>query len=326
MTVFTKTNNKFAHVQKKQYLCAEFAIMKHRIRIIILILSGFITGSALAQNYEREVKLPRLMWTERPNRQTGLFTTRNYFVAPGVSINASAMYYYGDVDNIGAPLNGGINAKNFSAALSLYYQHPISNHCNLRIGMTGGFLNANNKEKFDALQPDSAKRTDYRKFQSIIVQPFVGVQYYPFSQAGFYLYGGVGVTASFITNYEFIHYTTHEVLKGNTFGILPMVQLGIGYSWLLSTSWTLSAEMMLQQGLCDEYYFNLDAYPLAASQSSNGECYGTGGLWYMGADKKYHFKWADGWFQVGITLTYQWRNCETCRTINNYAGIKKRRH
>ena len=302
--------------------------MNRRTYGIWLIVCGLCLVPAFlhAQRYEREVKTPRLMWTERPNRQSGLFTTRNSFVAPGVSLSAGALYYYGDVDNVGLPFNGGFNAKNLGAGFSLSYQHPISRHCNLRVGLMGGMLGADNTAKFQALQPDSAKRTDYRKFKSVIVQPFVGVQYYPISDAGFFLYGGVGFSASIITSYDFVDYRTQEHIKGSTFGLLPMVQAGLGYSWLLSTSWTLSAEIMVQQGLCDEFYFNLDAYPLAASQSSSGESYGTGGLWYMGNDRLQHFKWADGWFQVGITLTYQWRNCETCRTINNYAGIKKRRH
>ncbi len=300
--------------------------MNRRTYGIWLIICGLylVPPFLHAQRYEREVKNPRLMWTKRPNRHSGLFTTRNSFVAPGVSFSAGALYYYGDVDNIGLPFNGGFNAKNIGAGFSLAYQHPISTHCNLRVGLMGGMLGGDNTAKLQAL-PDTLKRTDYRKFQSVLVQPYVGVQYYPFSQAGFYLYGGVGFTASIITSYDFKKEGTDEHLKGSTFGLLPMVQLGLGYSWLLSTSWTLSAEIMVQQGLCDEYYFNLDAYPLAASQSSSGECYGTGGLWYKGGDKKLHHKWADGWFQVGITFTYQWRNCETCRTINNYEGIKPRR-
>ncbi len=299
--------------------------MRHRL-FIIFILCGLALSplSVHAQRYEKEVKNPRIMWTRQPNSGSGLYTTRNYFVAPGVSFSAGALYYYGDVDNIGLPFNGGFNVKNLGGGFSFSYQHPISRHCNLRVGLMGGLLGGDNTAKLQAL-PDTLRRDDYRKFQSVLVQPYVGVQYYPFSQAGFYLYGGVGFTASIITSYDFKIQDSEQHLKGSTYGLLPMVQLGLGYSWLLSTSWSMSAEIMVQQGLCDEYYWNLDAYPLAASQSSSGQNYGTGGTSYKGSDGKLHHKWSDGWFQVGITVTYQWRNCETCRTINNYAGIKPRK-
>lgn len=301
--------------------------MRHRL-FIIFILCGLALSplSVRAQRYEKEVKNPRIMWTKQPNSGSGLYTTRNYFVAPGVSLSGFANYYYGDVDNVGVPFNGGFNVKNLKGGAALSYQHPISNHCNLRVGILGGMLGGDNTKTLNALRPDSSglKRDDYKKFQSIVIQPSVGVQYYPFSQIGFYLYGGIGVSASIITSFDFIRYNdkgpSTEHVKGSTFGILPMVQLGLGYSWMLSTSWSLSAEIMVQQGLCDEYYANLDAYPLAASQSSDGAVYGTGGL-----KRKGGHKWSDGWFQVGITVTYQWRNCETCRTINNYAGIKPRK-
>ena len=296
--------------------------MKLRSSILILVLCGLcISSSALAEDGQES----RIVWTKRPNRGTGLYTTRNYFVAPGVSLNGSAFYYYGDVDNTGVPFSGGFNVRNLKGGATLSYQHPISHHCNLRVGLLGGMLSGDNTRTLNAHLPDSAKRDDFKKFQSIVIQPFAGVQYYPFSRVGFYLYGGLGLTASIITSYDFIHSGTHEHLKGSTFGIVPVVQAGLGYSWMLSTSWSISAEIMVQQGLCDEYYFNLDAYPLAASQSSNGQVYGTGGSSYKGADGKIHHKWADGWIQAGITITYQWRNCETCQIINNYQNIRPRK-
>lgn len=301
--------------------------MKHRY-VYISILVCFVLSplAAWAQNIAKEEKPLRIVWTKKANRGSGLYTTRNYFVAPGVSLSGFANYYYGDVDNVGVPFNGGFNVKNLKGGASLSYQHPISNHCNLRVGLLGGALGGDNTKTLNALRPDSSglKRDDYKKFQSIVIQPFVGVQYYPFSQIGFYLYGGIGVSASIITSFDFIRYNdkgpSTDHVKGSTFGIVPMVQLGLGYSWMLSTSWSLSAEIMVQQGLCDEYYANLDAYPLAASQSSDGEVYGTGGL-----KRKGGHKWADGWLQAGITITYQWRNCETCQIINNYQNIKPRK-
>ena len=303
--------------------------MQHRyVHILWLVcFLAAIGSSALAQNVEPEPKAPNIVWTKRPNRGSGLYTTRNYFVAPGVSISGFANYYYGDVDNVGVPFNGGFNVKNLNGGGSLSYQHPISNHCNLRVGLLAGALGGDNtktlKETITNKDGTVKVRDDFKKFQSIVIQPFAGVQYYPFSQVGFYLYGGFGIAGSIITKYDFIRLEMKEPstehMTGSAFGILPMVQLGIGYSWMLSTSWSIGAEIMVQQGLCDEYSVNLDAYPLDG-RYNGGESYGTGGLKNNGTPK-----WADGWFQVGITLTYQWRNCETCQIINNYQNIKPRK-
>ena len=270
----------------------------------------------------------RIVWTKKPCSQTGLYTAKNYFVSHGVTIGASAMYYFGDVDNEGVAFTGGFNKDNVSygGGLAFSYNLPAGNHCNMRFGLMGGTLNGNNKVKFDNLdQP----RDDYRKFSSILIQPSVGVQYYPFSQAGFYLYGGLAVSASIITNYEFWYYQ-HQVrqpepLTGKTFGILPMVQLGLGYSWRLAESWIMSAEIMVQEGLIDTHYMNLDAWPLAASQNSEGIALGNSfGKWTDRYGKE-HIHWNDGWFQVSISVTYQWHNCEQCRILNNYSNIKPSR-
>ena len=272
----------------------------------------------------------RVVWNSKASSRTGLYTTKNYFVSHGVSIGVNAMYYFGDVDNEGVAFKGGFNKNNVSygGGLNFTYNLPAGNHCNLKFGLMGGTLNGNNKVKFNNL---SDPRDDYRKFSSILIQPAVGVQYYPFSNAGFYLYGGLAVTGSIITNYEFYYYRSEgsqkvrDKLEGSTFGILPMVQLGIGYSWRLTESWIMSAEIMLQEGLIDTHYMNLDAWPLAASQNSAGVELGNSfGKWTDRYGKE-HIHWNDGWFQVGITVTYQWRNCEHCRIINNYAGIKPNR-
>jgi len=272
----------------------------------------------------------RVAWRSKANSRTGLYTTKNLFVSHGITMGFNVMYYYGDVDNEGVVFSGGFNKNNLSYGGGLYffYNLPAGNHCNLKFGIMGGTMNGNNKTK---LQHLTVPRDDYRKFNSILIQPAVGVQYYPFSNAGFYLYGGLAVAGSIITNYEFYYYRNEgsqkvrDKVEGSTFGILPMVQAGIGYSWRLSDSWLMSAEILVSEGLVDTQYMNLDAYPLAASQNSQGVELGKSfGTWTDKNGMK-HTRWNDGWFQVGITVTYQWQNCEHCRMINNYAGIKGRR-
>ena len=271
----------------------------------------------------------RIVWAQKPNSKNGLFTTKNFFISHGININASAMYYFGDVDNEGLAFHGGFNRHNlsFGGSLNFSYSMPASVHCNLRYSLMFGTLGGNNEKKFNKLGRD-----DYRKFKSIIIQPAFGVEIYPFTNAGFYIYAGVGVTASIITNYEFYYYKRvgsgkeRTLLKGSTFGILPMAQLGLGYNWRLSESWAMGLEIMIQEGLIDTKYVNLDAWPMDGSQNSDGVDLGsTFGTWVDRNGKK-HIHWNDGWFQVGITVSYRWNNCEQCRILDNYTHIKPQRN
>ena len=302
--------------------------LNRRLSIVLFVIGLMLIVSPVLQ--AREYK-PRVVWTKKPNKSTGLYTTTNYFVSHGFGISANVLYYFGDVDNEGIAFHGGWNSNNIggSGGLCFHYNLPISNHVNLRFMALAGILRADNKTKFDNL-PEP--RDDYRKFFSYIVQPSVGVQYYPFSRAGFFLYGGLAFTASFIDKYDFYYYgringekeKTRHHIEGKATGFLPMVQLGLGYSWSLTPSWTLSVELMVQEGLIDTYYMNLDAFPMAAAQNADGYTLGNPfGKWTDRYGKE-HLHWNDGWFQAGITITYQWRNCETCR-LNTYFPVKMRR-
>ena len=173
-------------------------------------------------------------------------------------------------------------------------------------------------------------RDDYRKFKSILVQPAVGVEYYPFNRAGFFLYGGIALTASIITEYEFYYYArvdgqkVRTPLRGSTYGLLPMVQLGLGWSWRLTDSWMLSIHAMVQEGLIDTHYMNLDAWPLAPSQNSDGVALGNSfGKWTDRYGDE-HIHWNDGWFEFGISVSYRWSNCDHCRILNNYYNPRRR--
>lgn len=291
--------------------------MNTRTKIILVLVLAWLMVPGLVTGKQRERKK---IWSDRPSPEYGLYTVKNYFVSHGVNINANALYYFGDVDNEGVAFNGGFNLDNLSLGGSLLFAYnlPTGNHCNLRFALMGGTLRGNNELKFKTLNPP---RDDFRKFSSILIQPAVGVQYYPFVRAGFYLYGGVAFTASIIRSYEFYYnkkisgsQTERRLLQGKTFGLLPMVQLGLGYSWRLTESWVMSAEIMLQEGLI--------AWPLAASQNSDqvelGGSFGT----YTDRYGKQQLHWNDGWFQFGLTITYQWNTCEHCRILNNYTGLR----
>jgi len=269
-----------------------------------------------------------VVWTKNQSSRTGLYTTKNNFITQGVSFNVSALYFYGDLGKM-----GGFNVNNLSGGVGIHYNHPVSNHVNLRFGLNAGLVRANNTEN---TIPTDTTRYDIRKFHSWYIQPSFGVLYYPFSNAGFYLTGGVAVTASIIENFSYWQpmlveganqKQMVEITNGGkmTYGILPMVQLGIGYTWALTPSWALSAELMVQQGLVHKKFLNLDAWPLDASQNDKGIDVGSEYGAYTDDNGVSHVRWNDGWVQLGLTVTYQWRYCERCRRINNYDGIRGRR-
>ena len=299
--------------------------MKNKV-LFISIFAAIVL--VVVPTVEAKQGFDNIVWSKRPGRG-GLYTTQNYFISHGVSVSAFAMYYFGDVDNEGLAFNGGFNLNNLSLGGGIYfaYQMPAGNHCNLRFSALGGTIRGNNELKFNSL---ADPRDDYRRFNAIVAQPSVGVQCYPFSNAGLYLYGGVAVTASIITDYQFYYYKRvgsqkeRTLLQGKTYGILPMIQLGLGYSWKLSSSWSLSAELMIQEGLIDLHYLNLDGWPMAPGQNSDGAALGGPSFTYEDRYGNTKLHWNDGWFQLGLTLTYQWRNCETCR-LNTYQHIKMRR-
>lgn len=288
--------------------------------VSLLLVSPFAQASRPGRD--------RVVWTKTPNGRTGLYTTQNYFVSHGVSLNFSGLYYFGDVDNEGIAFHGGFNPKNMSlgGGLQFNYNLPVGNHCNLRFGLMGGTLRGDNKAKFENIDRD-----DFRKFHSWFIQPAVGVEYYPFSRAGFYIYGGLAFTASIIDNYEFYYYKrvgnekVRTLLEGKTQGFLPTLQLGLGYSWALTAAWTLSVELMVQEGLIDTYYMNLDAYPMDPGQNSDGATLGSPFGKWVDKNGVEHIHWNDGWFQLGLTISYRWRNCEYCRHSQNYGQIHSRR-
>ncbi|MBQ7632064.1 MAG: hypothetical protein IJS82_04830 [Paludibacteraceae bacterium] len=292
-------------------------------RYIALLLVSCLTLSVWAEETE-EKGGSEFAWSSKQSSRTGLYSTRNYFITNGVSLSVHAMYYFGDVDNVGVAFNGGFNKYNLSygGALSFQYLLPLSHHCNMRFSLGAGKLNGNNayiiSQNIDSL---GNRRNDYRKFDSWFIQPAVGVEIYPFEKAGFYLYGGIALTASHINaekgtiTFENDGETIKELVPqqdraGNvlfpitTWSFLPMAQLGIGYSIRLNKSWTLNIEAMGQLGLCDLPRMNLDAWPLPDTEASGYS----------------HNKSPDGWFQLGVTVTYRWRNCEHCRLNKNTRG------
>lgn len=264
--------------------------MKSRRLFLGLLIVGSMVFPAVthaANPSQRDKK--EVVWTKKANKRTGLYTKQNSAIANGLTLSFNALYYYGDVDLNGIAMNRGFQTQNvtFGGTAAFAYTMLAGKHTNWRFAISAGALKGDNSHAY----PDH-----YRKFNSVFGEASVGVEWYPFSQAGFYLYGGIALTYSHI-KYDFMS------AKGNANSILPMIPLEIGYDFKLGRSWGLKINVAAHQGLLDTPHCNLDAYPMESLQNQNGVSFGRGG----------GNKWADGFFQIGLSLTYRWHNCEACR-------------
>ena len=142
--------------------------MKKYLYIILLaMLPQLMAVPAVeAKNFRND---RHLVWGKKPSKKNGLYTTKNFFISHGISLNVNAMYYFGDVDNEGVAFNGGFNTHNlsFGGGIIFAYTMPASTHCNLRYSLMGGTLSGNNELKFQSLREP---RDDYRSFRSFMVQ------------------------------------------------------------------------------------------------------------------------------------------------------------
>ena len=81
--------------------------MKFRTHIALFLVGLFLAASLplSARNNNKyntnRYSKPRIVWGAKQNRNTGLYSMRNSFVSHGVTLNVSALYFFGDVDNEG---------------------------------------------------------------------------------------------------------------------------------------------------------------------------------------------------------------------------------
>ncbi len=230
-----------------------------------------------------------VVWTKKPSRINGLYTQQNTAIAYGLTVSANGLYYYGDVDRRGLAMNGGFQTQNvtFGGAAAFAYLMPAGRHTNWRFSLNLGTLRGDNSKSY----ADS-----YRKFNSIFGELAAGVEWFPFPTAGFYLYGGVALA------YSYIHYD-YMTARGARSSVLPLIPLEIGYDFKIGRSLGIKINFSVHQGIIDTPSCNLDGYPMTAAQNSAGLDFGRGG----------GNQWADGFFQIGLGITYRWHNCETCR-------------
>lgn len=233
-------------------------------------------------------------WNSTSNHR-GVYSSHNPSVGQGVALTSSMLYYYGDVDMLSYAFKQGFQKQNLSIGGSLVfsYLHPLAKSANWRFSLSGGYLHGNDSARYDLVMNPNTGQEEWLQrgkgnFRSIFGEFDAGIEWYPFSGAGFYIYVGLGVSLSVI-NYDF---TQSNRGSGQVLGVLPMLPIELGYNINLTNGWFLTIMGAAHQGLLDMPYCNLDAYPVTKSS---------------------RFQWADGYFALGLTLSYRWQKCEPCR-------------
>lgn len=233
-----------------------------RYLLICILLTGFVATDRFVSAQCGCDKI-----NTKFHKQTGLYGVREGGSLLALQLNG--LYYYGDAES----LNINAATESMAGLASLSYAQMFSRHFAWRVGLNGGLIRGDNE--------NAPKKTFDKKFTTGFFEPSIGVQYYPFDKAGFYLYVGFSFACSFI-DYQY------KGTSGKTFGILPMIPVELGYNFNLGHNWVLGINVAVHQGLCDLPKASLDGWPLTFDQNNTGA-----------------ENWADGYFQFGLTIGYR---------------------
>ncbi len=225
-----------------------------------------------------------IVWTKNQSRRTGLYTTRAHSIGNSIALSVDALYYFGDMERPGFALKTP-HVENLGWGVSVSYLQAMGYTWNLRYSLGGGYMHGDNSKEVEAT--GVAKR----QYEAFNLRGSVGVEWYPFAKAGLYLYGGIQL------QYSAVDYKIHNNLyTGMEHCILPIIPLEIGYNFTIKKSWLVGLHIGYGQGLIDRDHLNMDGWPQSGKFGNS----------------KYN-QWADGYLQAGITVSYSWHNCETCR-------------
>ena len=270
------------------------AAKKVAIMLLFVVLVG-VSGEASAKRY---IDRQSLVWTHHTDHR-GRYTGRYLFVAQGLNLTLSTNYYYGDIDYTGIAFKQGFqpNTFNFLGGVTFTYQYPLGDYFNFRSSLGLGALRG---------AVDSVYRGYPMTFRNIYLEPAAVVDFYPFGPypyawLGFYVYVGFGANVGFI-HYDFGNPPGEHVV-GDVVRCLPIIPFGIGWAipFGRSSGWMAHVEVGLHQGVIDTPTMNLDAYPMTKEQNGVRD-YGRS----RQESGKRTNEWADGYFQLGLTISYRW--------------------
>lgn len=242
--------------------------------LVVLGLLVFFSDSARAQKYYNQGYRPKL---------TSVARSREGFNSEQFSFGVNALYYFGDAEvprtDGKLPLVSDFSLSNINALAFFAYHKPFDEYVGLRCGASLGLLRGDNSHALEKF-PGSK-----RKFTSVFLQPFVGVQIYPIEEYGFYIYAGVGIAASYFIKHE---YAAAQPEEKPTFAFLPMGQASVGYAWNLTPTWRMDVHGTFEMGFCDLKGINLDGWPVRPYPKGSKD-------WF----------WSDGWFSVGVSFYFR---------------------
>ncbi|MCQ2347007.1 MAG: hypothetical protein MJZ92_03665 [Paludibacteraceae bacterium] len=263
----------------------------------ICLLLALATGIVMP-SYAEEVNKKKyrpvardLSWNgKKSDHRTGLYTRHNKSVANGIMLSANAVYYYGDIDMLDQAFLHGFQPQNLSAGGSLRgsYMMPAARSCNWRFSLSGGYMHGNDSARMD-LNEVTGELYPAGKgmFKNIFGEATAGIEWYPFSRAGLYIYGGLGFNVSSVS-YDFFK---TKLGSGHRIGFVPLLAVELGYNFYVGKNWFISVDVGLHQALFDIPGVSMDAWPLYTTS---------------------RFQWGDGYFQIGLSVSYRWNHCIKC--------------
>lgn len=229
------------------------------------------------------------------NPRNGLYTRKHNYTGRGLQLSLNAIYYYGDVDMLDQAFVHGWQQQNLSlgGSLKFDYLHQIANTCNLRMSVSGGYLQGNDSARTVLNEAGQEEHIGKGWFKNGFGEVSLGVEWYPFPKAGFYIYAGLGFSLNFI-NYNFPN--LDPPAEGDDhktkITVVPVLPVEIGYNFDLTHGWLITISASVHQALMDTPNANLDAFPVRKSP---------------------RFQWGDGYFTLGLSFSYRWQHCAPCR-------------
>ncbi len=271
----------------------------HIISLIVLLCWVAIPSTTLSAKPREE--LGDWVWSSHANKRTGRYAERTINAQHTVSLHVDGLYYYGDVEPRGWKFFDDFTHANLGLQIGGSYTQHLTRRTNMRYSLYYNYVGAKDNSV-------------YRMFDSHSGKAALGVEWHPFigKGSGFYLYGGAAVQLNGVR----LAWSTEEneylsqvgdyknIKRSVTY--LPMVVGEIGYNFKLGTqdNWLLGVHVGLSYGLIDEKYINLDGWPTPSHiQTPNN-------------------KWSDGYYSVGLTLSYTWKQCKQCR-LERHDPVKR---
>ena len=264
--------------------------MKRYIFLFILCFSFHSSVLAETRTNQSNQSAVTLRQRSRSSSRTGLYTHKLPTMRRGVGLTFNALYYYGDVDMLGVAFKEGWQPQNLSlgGSLKFDYLHQIGRTTYVRASLLGGYLKGNDSARTEVNTAGIKVPIGKGSFRNIFGEISAGVEWYPFSKAGFYTYLGLGVSLNVI-DYDF---TRIGYEPGRMVNVVPMLPFEIGYNFEVTRGFCICISASVHEALVDIPHCNLDAYPMQKSS---------------------RFQWGDGYFALGISFSYCWQECAPCR-------------